>query len=60
MGLEQLVSDRDNDSLQSLSGLSWFKGLALLLKDLRYGSITLVIQDGKVIQIEKVEKIRLC
>ena len=60
MGLEQVVSDRDNDSLKSLSGLTWIKGLLLLLKDLRYGSVTLVVQDGKVIQMEKIEKIRLC
>ncbi|MFL0250441.1 YezD family protein [Clostridium neuense] len=30
-----------------------------LLKDIKYGSITLVIQDGVVIQIETSEKIRL-
>ncbi|MFT0800677.1 YezD family protein [Bacillus swezeyi] len=30
-----------------------------LLKDMNYGSITFVVQDGKVIQIEKNEKIRL-
>ncbi len=30
-----------------------------LLKDLKFGSITLVVQDGKVIQIEKNEKFRV-
>ncbi|KAA6452927.1 YezD family protein [Bacillus swezeyi] len=30
-----------------------------MLKDMNYGSITFVVQDGKVIQIEKNEKIRL-
>ncbi|ATH95377.1 YezD family protein [Bacillus sp. FSL M8-0052] len=30
-----------------------------MLKDMSYGSITIVVQDGKVIQIEKNEKIRL-
>lgn len=30
-----------------------------LLEDLKFGSITLVVQDGKVIQIEKNEKVRL-
>ncbi len=30
-----------------------------LLADLRYGSVTLVVQDGRVIQIEKHEKVRL-
>ncbi len=29
------------------------------VKDLKYGNIVLVIQDGKVIQIDKTEKIRL-
>jgi hypothetical protein len=30
-----------------------------LLSTMKYGSITLIVQDGKVIQIEKNEKIRL-
>lgn len=30
-----------------------------MLKTVRYGSITLVIQDGVVVQIEKSEKVRL-
>lgn len=30
-----------------------------ILQKMKYGSVTLVIQDGKVIQIEKNEKIRL-
>jgi hypothetical protein len=30
-----------------------------LLENIKYGSITLVIQDGKIIQIESQEKIRL-
>ena len=29
------------------------------MEGLKYGSVTLVVQDGKVIQIEKKEKIRL-
>lgn len=29
-----------------------------LLKSIRYGSITLAVQDGIVVQIEKNEKIR--
>ncbi|WP_096201145.1 YezD family protein [Bacillus sp. FJAT-45350] len=36
-----------------------FDKLKDLLKNLKYGSITLVVQDGKVIQIEKNEKVRL-
>jgi len=29
------------------------------LSEIRFGTVTLVIQDGKVIQIDKSEKIRL-
>lgn len=29
-----------------------------LLKSVKYGSVTLVVQDGKVVQIERNEKIR--
>ncbi|WP_249366415.1 YezD family protein [Neobacillus rhizophilus] len=30
-----------------------------MLESIKFGSITLVIQDGKVVQIEKNEKVRL-
>ncbi|WP_409293247.1 YezD family protein [Peribacillus sp. SCS-37] len=30
-----------------------------MLGEVQYGSITLVVQDGKVIQIERNEKVRL-
>lgn len=30
-----------------------------LVKEVKYGTVTIVIQDGKVIQIDKMEKIRL-
>lgn len=30
-----------------------------LVKSLKYGNINIVIQDGKVVQIEKTEKIRV-
>ncbi|WP_409991424.1 YezD family protein [Paranoxybacillus vitaminiphilus] len=30
-----------------------------MLNSLKFGSITLVVQDGKVIQLEKNEKVRL-
>jgi hypothetical protein len=36
-----------------------FAQLKKLLTDLKFGSITLVVQDGKIIQIEKNEKVRL-
>ncbi|QPA33348.1 YezD family protein [Anoxybacillus caldiproteolyticus] len=30
-----------------------------MLDSMKFGSITLVIQDGKIIQLEKNEKVRL-
>ncbi len=33
--------------------------LEQMLSSMKFGSITIVVQDGKVIQIEKNEKIRL-
>lgn len=35
------------------------KRIRAALKEIRYGTVNLVIQDGKVIQIDKSEKIRL-
>ena len=29
------------------------------VSEIKYGSLTLIIQDGKVIQIDKTEKVRL-
>jgi hypothetical protein len=36
-----------------------FEQIQTMLESVKYGSITLVVQDGKVIQIEKNEKVRL-
>ena len=33
--------------------------LNMLLKGLKYGNIVLIVQDGKIIQIDKTEKHRL-
>ncbi|MCM1133736.1 MAG: YezD family protein [Ruminococcus flavefaciens] len=33
--------------------------LEKLLSNMKYGSITLIVQDGKIIQIDKTEKHRL-
>ena len=30
-----------------------------LLSNMKYGNITLIVQDGKIIQIDKTEKYRL-
>lgn len=30
-----------------------------MIQDIRYGNVTLIVQDGKIIQIDKTEKVRL-
>lgn len=30
-----------------------------LLKDMKYGNITIIVQDGRIIQIDKTEKHRV-
>lgn len=30
-----------------------------MIADIRYGNVILIIQDGKIIQIDKTEKVRL-
>jgi hypothetical protein len=37
----------------------WFKVVVKQVKSVKYGSVQIVIQDGKVVQIESTEKIRL-
>jgi hypothetical protein len=35
-----------------------FQKILAYLHEIKYGTITLIIQDGKVVQIDKLEKIR--
>lgn len=38
---------------------SYLKKVKDLISDMKYGSITIVVQDGKIIQIDKTEKFRI-
>ena len=53
MGENKLLFDNRSISEENL------KKLLQLLKTTQYGSVTLVVQDGVVIQIERNEKLRL-
>lgn len=33
--------------------------ISTLLQNMKYGNITIIVQDGKIIQIDKTEKYRL-
>lgn len=36
-----------------------FRTLEKMLAGMKYGSITLIIQDGKIVQMDKTEKYRI-
>ena len=48
------MDPRDSDDEKA-----WLQKVAQALRGLRFGEVTLVVQDGKVIQIERLEKVRL-
>lgn len=38
---------------------SYLEIIDRLIRETKYGTVTVIIQDGKVIQLEKTDKIRL-
>lgn len=50
---------KDNDKNNELIPKETFYLIEEYLKSIKYGQIILTVQDGKLIQIEKSEKIRL-
>lgn len=43
-----------------VKGEAYLEIIHSLIKDMKYGTITVIVQDGKVIQIDKTDKIRCC
>jgi hypothetical protein len=52
------ISTVVNNKSKSISNED-LKKLLELMETIRYGSITIIIQEGKVVLIEKNEKVRL-
>lgn len=48
-----------NQSVQTHEGQSWLEVVQQHVKSLRYGSVEIVVQDSRVVQIEKTERVRL-
>ena len=38
---------------------AYWKTVDEMIKNIQYGSVTIIVQDGKVVQIEKLEKHRI-
>jgi hypothetical protein len=54
-----MAVERENKVLPEALDEKTFKELKDMLTSLKFGSVTLVIQDGKVVQLEKNEKLRM-
>ena len=49
-----------SDRLENLNDNDvYLKDVRRIVSEIKYGNVNLIIQDGKVIQIDKTEKIRL-
>lgn len=48
--MERTIEPRDDEALARI---------AAALRGLRYGTVTAVVQDGLVVQVERTEKVRL-
>jgi len=46
-------------SYSNASDQEYIRLIHEMASHVKYGSITITIQDGKIVQIEKIEKIRL-
>lgn len=44
---------------KAASDSSYLKKIDEIVKSIQYGSVTITVQDGKVIQIDKTEKYRI-
>lgn len=54
-----MVPENETHRTESPLSKKDLEKLVNLLSEIVYGSVTLIIQDGKVVQIEKNEKVRL-
>ena len=48
-----------NRAMPDKSNQEEVKKLLQIIETIKYGSVTVVIQDGKIVQIEKNEKLRI-
>lgn len=56
IGRERESMAANNETALSAENL---RTLEKMLSDMKFGSITIIVQDGKIIQIDKTEKVRV-
>jgi hypothetical protein len=54
-----MADNKNREALLNALGEKVLEELLTILPTLQFGSVTLIIQNGKVVQIEKNEKFRL-
>jgi hypothetical protein len=53
------MADTESDLVELVQSQNLAQLIDALLQELRFGSIELIVHDGRVVQIEKHEKFRL-
>ena len=49
----------EHNTKKSQEQQQWQEKIEELLQNMKYGNITIIVQDGKIIQIDKTEKHRI-
>lgn len=49
----------EHNTKKSQEQRQWQEKIEELLQNMKYGNITIIVQDGKIIQIDKTEKHRI-
>jgi len=50
---------KDSKDIAHVTNQEEINNLIQIINTIRYGSVTVIIQEGKIVQIEKNEKLRL-
>ncbi|MDW7673236.1 MAG: YezD family protein [Bacillota bacterium] len=58
--LKEKNSRKNNTSHNDYQDEKVLDQIAAAIGQLKFGTVTIVVQDSKVVQIDKTEKVRLC
>jgi hypothetical protein len=53
------MSKNKTESYREYSGKEYLEIVKKMVEEIRYGQISIIVQDGKIVQIEQNKKIRI-
>jgi hypothetical protein len=54
-----IMSKNKTESYREYSGKEYLEIVKKMVEEIRYGQISIIVQDGKIVQIEQNKKIRI-